>query len=100
MLAKDYKKRKSLGKNVIEKRKWEIFIENDREEKIAITIKDQYPISKDSDIKIDLKEDSGADNNKDTGLLVWNKNIDSGQSLSMVFEYEVKAPKNRKLIVD
>lgn len=100
VLAKDYKKRKSLGKNVIEKRKWEIFIENDREEKIAITIKDQYPISKDSDIKIDLKEDSGADNNKDTGLLVWNKNIDSGQSLSMVFEYEVKAPKNRKLIVD
>jgi len=100
LLSKDYKKRKSLGKNIIEKRKWEIVVDNQRSEKIDIAIMDQYPVSKDSDIKIELKEDSGATKNKDLGLLTWYKDLNSGESLSMIFEYEVKAPRHRSLIVE
>ena len=100
VLAKNYKKRKSLGKNIIEKRKWEIIVENQRSENIKVLVKDQYPISKDSDIKVDLREDSGASMDKDTGQLTWEKHINSGQSLAVVFEYEVKAPKNRNLLVE
>lgn len=99
-LATDFKQRRIIGKNVVEKRKWEILVENQRSESIIINIKDQYPISKDSDIKVDLKDYSNGDRDEDIGLITWNRSIESSASLELALVYEVKAPKDRHLIVD
>ena len=61
---------------------------------------DQYPISKNSDIKISLEETSNATNFKTDGLLTWNTTLAAGEQWKSLVMYKVKYPKNQRLLVD
>ena len=99
-LQKGYTRRKFVGSNKIETRKWKLDIVNNKSEQIDLYVEDQYPVSQDSRIKIDLKEDAGATIDKDRGTLSWNKKLPPISNEALVFAYEVKASKDRYLIVE
>jgi hypothetical protein len=58
-------------------------------------LKDQYPLSTNKDIEVELLETSGADVNKDLGILNWNIELAPGESKKYKLSYSVKYPKDK-----
>jgi len=72
-----------------------IKIRSTKKEAIELSLKDQYPLSTESEIEIELLESSGAEVNKETGMLSWQLKIAPNETKTIKFSYSVKAPKNR-----
>ncbi len=99
-LAKGYEKSKFIGSNKQETRRWELSVINTKSKAIDIQIWDQYPISQNSDIKVDLKEDGDAKaNNEERGILSWEEQIAPRGEWSTTIEYQVKYPKDRSIFI-
>jgi hypothetical protein len=60
-------------------------------------LKDQYPLSTNKEIEVDLFEGGGSDNNKDLGLLAWKLELAPGEVRKIRFGFSVQYPKDRKL---
>lgn len=68
---------------------WEIKVRNNGGANIPILIKDQFPVSTNSDIKVKRGDYEGAKLDENTGILTWNFLLPSGQSKSLFFNYSV-----------
>jgi len=99
-LKKGYEKSKFIGSNKVETRIWNLSVKNNKSESISIKLMDQYPISQNGAIKIDLKEKSNAEEDKDRGMLTWEMSVAPVSKWSGLVEYEVKYPKDRNLTID
>jgi hypothetical protein len=89
-----------MGTTKKETRSWEINLRNNKEYPVSLTIEDQYPISSNTDIKVDQIEQSGAVLDESTGKLIWNIRMLPGENRKLNVKYSVKYPKDRRLIVD
>jgi len=74
-----------------------IKIRNTKKESIDLSLKDQYPLSTDSDIEIELLENSGAEVDKTTGMLSWQLKIAPNENKTIRLSYSVKAPKTKMI---
>jgi len=72
-------------------------LRNTGNEPVSVTIKDQIPVSRQSDISVELTERSGATYNENTGILEWDINLDPGQTQSIPFSYRIEYPRDREL---
>ncbi len=77
---------------------YEISVKNTRKETVAIEVKDQYPLSTEKDIQVELRNVSGAKINSEKGELSWNLTLEAGETRKLVFSYEVKYPKDKTVI--
>ncbi len=73
---------------------YEIQVRNSKQVPIRITIEDQIPVSGNSSIVVDLKDQGNAEYNKDTGTLSWKMTVEPQQTSKMQFTFQVKYPKN------
>lgn len=73
---------------------YEITVKNNKKEAIDLKLKDQYPLSSDDKIQIELLESSKAEINTETGILTWNTNLKAGETKKFRISYKVKYPKN------
>lgn len=73
---------------------YEITIKNNKKETINLKLKDQYPISTNEKIQVELLEDSKAEVNTETGILTWNTTLKAGESKKYRLSYKVKYPKS------
>lgn len=73
---------------------YDILVRNNKKELISIDLKDQIPISKNDNIEIELLESSGADLDKETGILSWNIKIASNETKKLRLSYKVRYPKD------
>lgn len=89
----DFSSTKFIGSNKKQVFTYLIKIRNTKKEAIDITVKDQYPLSSDSNIEIELLESSGAEVNKETGMLTWLLNIAPNETKTIKLSYSVKSPK-------
>lgn len=99
-MKKDFSKQKFIGNNTAETRVWGITVKNNKDIPISMTVYDQYPVSQNGDIKVDLKEDGGAEKNEEKGMLTWKMNIAPATMWQRSFQYEVKYPKGRIINFD
>ena len=83
-----------IGKNKKVLREWVITVKNTRNKNVKMKLIDQIPVSTNSDLTVETTETSGADINKETGILTWSLDIPSGGSVKKVLRYEVAYPKN------
>jgi len=60
-------------------------------------VKDQYPISQDKDVVVELLESSAATDNNETGVLTWKLKLVPGEVKKLKVSYSVKYPKDKKL---
>lgn len=76
---------------------YDIIVRNNKKEAAQILVKDQYPLSTDKEIEIELLESTGAKANSETGLLEWDLNLKPGETKKLRLSYRVKSPKNHNL---
>ena len=77
---------------------FEISVKNNKNRKVTMVLKDQFPISKLKEIEILLIENGGGSVNNETGILEWNLSLDAGESKKFRFQYQVKYPKDKTLV--
>jgi hypothetical protein len=99
-IRKDYQSRRIAGSNIREQKAWEITLRNNKSIPLRITVEDQYPVSKESDIRVEdlLHEDAKADTG--TGKLTWDVQLPAKSTEHLNFRYTVRYPKSRKVLVD
>ncbi|KLT66174.1 DUF4139 domain-containing protein [Pedobacter sp. BMA] len=91
----DFSSSKLIGSNKKQVFTYLIKIRNTKKESIELNLKDQYPLSSDSDIETELLENSGATVNRETGMLTWQLKIAPNETKTIKLSYSVKAPKSK-----
>lgn len=74
---------------------YDITVRNNKKDAVNIIVKDQYPLSTDKDIEIELLEDSKARINKETGVLTWIVDLKANETQKFRISYRVKYPKDK-----
>jgi uncharacterized protein (TIGR02231 family) len=92
---KEFTKKSFIGLNKREEFVFEITIRNTKKEAVNITIEDQVPVSKDSQIEVEVIDIAGAEYDKDSGKLLWKQSLYPAETQKIVFKYSVKYPKNK-----
>lgn len=94
---KDLTSKKFIGSNLTEEHAWEITIRNTKAEVIQITVEDQLPVSKNSQIEVRMAESGGAKFDANTGKLTWGLTLQPNESRKVLYRYEVKYPKDKQI---
>jgi len=74
---------------------YDITIRNNKKEMVDLLLKDQYPLSSDKEIEIELNESDGAKINTETGILTWNLKLKPNETKVIRISYKVKYPKDK-----
>ncbi len=74
---------------------FDITVRNNKKEAVDMLLKDQYPLSPDKDIEVELLESSGASNNTESGILTWNLNLKPNETQKIRISYKVRYPKDK-----
>ena len=72
---------------------YDLLVRNNKKEAIEITLKDQYPLSAEENIKVELLESSGAEVNSTKGELTWQLQLGAGEAKTLRLSYKVRYPK-------
>ena len=86
---------KFLGSNKLQKFTYEITVKNNKNVAISLDLKDQFPLTTNKDIEVELIDGGGSKVNNDTGLLNWLVTIAAGESKKFKFTYSIKYPKDK-----
>ncbi len=74
---------------------YDITVRNNKKEEIQMLLKDQYPLSTDKEISIELLEDGNAKVNKETGILTWDLKLSPNETKKIRISYKVRYPKDK-----
>jgi uncharacterized protein (TIGR02231 family) len=92
---KDFSSVKFLGTNKKQIFTYDITVKNNKKEKVDMILKDQFPVSTNKDIEVELLESNGAAINNDLGVLTWKLELAAGESKKFRISYSVKYPKDK-----
>lgn len=93
----DYSSTKFLGANKVQKFTYELTVKNNKKDTIRMMLKDQYPLTTNKEIEVELLDESGASVNSETGVLAWKLELAPGEVKKVRFSYSVKYPKDKAL---
>jgi len=91
----DFSSVRFLGGNKKQVFTYELTVRNNKNEKVQMLLKDQYPISTSKDIEEELLESSGAAVNSETGFLTWQTELAPGETKKYRVSYSLKYPKDK-----
>lgn len=74
---------------------YDITIRNNKKDAIDMLLKDQYPLSTDKEVEIELLQKDGAKVNLETGILTWDINLKPNETKKIRISYVVKYPKDK-----
>ena len=74
---------------------YDITVRNNKKEAVDVTLKDQYPLSTDKEIVVELLESTAAKENKETGILTWELKLNPSETKKIRISYKVKYPKDK-----
>lgn len=95
-----YSKKRSVGSNITESRGYEISLKNNKSQAVTLQLKDQIPVSVNSNITVTTGELSGGTLDPLTGIVTWEITLPPGGQQKLSLRYEVKYPKSERLILD
>lgn len=93
----EFSSRKLIGRNELETIAYRITVRNAKKEPVQLTLEDQLPISRDSQVEVELLEAKGAEQNKETGQLTWKLRLNAAETQTLELRYSVKYPKGKML---
>ncbi|KDN54581.1 DUF4139 domain-containing protein [Flavobacterium seoulense] len=76
---------------------YDITVKNNKKEDIEIELKDQYPLSTDKEITVELTDSGKAKVNQETGMLNWNLKLAANETKKIRISYKVKYPKDKNI---
>ncbi|WP_353168218.1 DUF4139 domain-containing protein [Flavobacterium sp.] len=74
---------------------YDITVRNNKKEEINMLLKDQYPLSTDKEITVELLDKDGAKVNEETGVLSWEIKLRPNETKKYRISYKVKYPKDK-----
>jgi TonB-dependent SusC/RagA subfamily outer membrane receptor len=74
---------------------YDITVRNNKKEEINMLLKDQYPLSTDKEITVELLDKDGAKANEETGILSWEIKLRPNETKKYRISYKVKYPKDK-----
>lgn len=98
-MIKDFTSDKFIGTSRKVTKGWEITIRNNKSKDIEMMIEDQFPITTNKEIEIEMLESSGGVVEEGTGKVSWNIKLKPGETKKLVIKYSVKFPKEQNIIV-
>jgi uncharacterized protein (TIGR02231 family) len=96
----DFSSVKFLGSDTRVTLTYRLTVKNNQNKSISLTLKEQYPISSQQDITVELIDKQTTTptfNKKETGVITWESEITSGESKVYEISYSVKYPKDKKI---
>jgi TonB-dependent SusC/RagA subfamily outer membrane receptor len=93
----DFSSIKLVGSNKLQVITYELTVKNNKKDAINFILKDQYPISTNKDIEVELRESSDAMVNAEIGVLTWKLQLAPGESKKVRISYSVKYPRGKVL---
>ena len=85
---------KFIGNNKKQTFSYKLTVKNNKPIDIQMILKEQYPISTDKSIVVELTETDSAHNNPEVGSLTWEFPLKAGESRSFKVTYSINAPKD------
>jgi hypothetical protein len=95
-----YSRKRSVGSNITESRGYEISLKNNKSQAVTLQLKDQIPVSVNSNITVTTGELSGGTLDPLTGIVTWEITLPPGGQQKLSLRYEVKYPKSERIILD
>lgn len=74
---------------------YDITVRNNKKETAKLLLKDQYPLSPDKEVEIELLQSDSAKVNTETGILTWDLDLKSNETKKIRISYKVKYPKEK-----
>lgn len=74
---------------------YDLTLRNNKKEDAFLLLKDQYPLSTDKDITVELLDDGKAKVNTETGILTWELKLSPNETKKIRISYKVKYPKDK-----
>lgn len=74
---------------------FDITIRNNKKENIELLLKDQYPLSTNKDIEIELLQSDNAKVNQESGILTWQLEMKPNETKKIRISYKVRYPKDQ-----
>lgn len=93
----DYSSTKFLGSNKLQKFTYELTVKNNKKDTVRMMLKDQYPLTTNKEIEVELLDEDGASVNSEIGVLTWKLQLAPGEVKKLRFSYSVKYPKDKVL---
>lgn len=97
---KDFEARKFFSNKKREERNFKVTVMNTKQHEIDINVYDQIPLTAKDNIKVNVHEISGAEMNKETGLLNWKLKLKPGEKKELIIRYSVEYPKDLDLEIN
>ena len=76
---------------------FDITVRNNKKESAQLMLKDQYPLSSDKEIEIELLQSDDAKVNSETGILTWDLDLKPNETKKIRISYKVKYPKDKMI---
>lgn len=76
---------------------YDITVRNNKKDAVNIMVKDQYPLSTNKDIEVELLEKDGAKVNMEIGVLTWTLDLKANETRKLRISYKVKYPKDKTI---
>lgn len=74
---------------------FDVTVKNNKKTAIRLVLKDQFPISKDKDVIVELTSTDGTQVNNEVGTLTWDLQIKPQETKKVRLGYKVKYPKDK-----
>ncbi|MEN2402035.1 DUF4139 domain-containing protein [Flavobacterium sp. MC2016-06] len=76
---------------------YDITIRNNKKEAVELLLKDQYPLSTNKEIEVELLQSDNAKVNVETGILTWQLQLKPNETKKIRISYKVRYPKDQNL---
>lgn len=94
-VLQDFTEDKFLSSDIERIFGYEFSVRNNKKSSIKLVMEDQIPISQNEDIEVELKDKSGAELDKNTGIVKWKMEISPAEIVKKKFVYSVRYPKDK-----
>ncbi len=76
---------------------YDITVRNNKKELVELLLKDQYPLTTNKEIEVELLQSDSAKINSETGILTWQLQLKPNETKKIRISYRVKYPKDQVL---
>lgn len=99
---KDYSVVKFLGSDTKVTLTYKITVKNNKNKKVKLAVKDQYPVSTNKKYEVELLDETTKPTVKDenTGVITWERELAPAANAEYVISYSIKYPKSVQLNIE
>lgn len=89
-----------IGGNRTQTIGWDLTVRNSKGTAVELEIRDQFPLSPQSEVEVKLTEKGGATVDDNKGLLTWTLSLAPKETKKLGFAYTVKHPKDMPVVLE